>query len=261
PGMNNRDVQLDKKLYDKKSVAGNALLTFVITEGIEAEALKILMNSIYDQCMPGFKILMHSGYERSCDKMGLNKENLEFRDKIDFHQIRTKYIMMADSDIIFSKNSIRMMINALLRDPSIDFVTAPLKRYEDGQLYATMQETAFTIRQCMKGGKSKYNKLDHLLGNKIFRRNVFLKILEGNQLQDGESAFDYGKLKYRKIANAYMILTGNSKEMTNEDQTLFFRSCIKLKMIQKKCEDSLLEFIKRHFTKDDIRRLLKREIV
>ncbi|MDO5415007.1 MAG: glycosyltransferase family 2 protein [Bacillota bacterium] len=215
----NRDLQLEKDLYDKASIKDNAMLTFILPENLKDDEENAVLQNIYEQGMPSFKVTMAG----------------------DNVQIDTPYVMPVNKDILFSKNSIRIMINTLIKNDKLEFVSAPLNKYENGGLVPTTQQAAFTIMQCLKNNRSRHNRMDDISGNKIF---VADKYKVDNPYDD---------LTYKKIYNASMILKG-------EDNKSNIGLGVRFKLLQRKLEIKAMNYIKNRYTKEDIKRVLRREI-
>ena len=245
----NRDLQLEKDIYDSQKLIDNALLTFVINSNVSEDNISLLINSIYDQAMPSFKVILPI----SCREMIMNKklyrDNMFFEDVHSIKNIDTNFVMYVDERFVFSKNSIRIMINSMLNNDDVDFTTAPIKTLREGNLLDTEQVAAFTALQCINNTPTKYNELDYYIGNKIFRIDRIADDFLSND------TFEYGNLSYKKLHNAYMIAIGNLEKKRGKCLSGFG---ISLKSKQKSIEDKLIEMVKNHFTKEDLRKVIKR---
>ena len=254
----NPDLQLEKSLFTRDGVIENALLSVIITEnyaGDTCDNINELLQSLYDQCMPSFIIFIDESLKKYIEKTYLSMPNLFFVDDAGNTDISTEFVMYADFRILQSKNSLKMMVNSLLANEELDYVTAPIKVYRENELIYSIQETAFTVYQILKKvnrKRTKADRLDYMIGNKIFRTSS-IKLY---------SIFDflYKELNYKKIINAAMIVHNDDSFIKKGCKNPPGKLYILGKMLQKKGEDYLIEFIKHHFTKDDIKRILKKDI-
>lgn len=242
-GMN-PDLQLEKKLYSKADVLENAVLTFVIRNGLERSELSQLLQSIYNQSMPMFRIIMDEAYQEMIPE-DMRKENIIFSQKCDIAEGQTEFVMITDAHILSSKNAIRLMVNALLKDKNLDFATIPMVQYIEGQYYGTLQETAFTAIQCIKNKKSKYDRLDEMIGNKVFRKDKIGAL---------------SKLKQKKVSNSHMICTCDLRELMPDDNKMLESARVRIKKKQKDMENIVISYIKNRYTKADVKKFLRKEI-
>lgn len=255
----NRDLQLEKGLYTKTAVTQEALLTFVIPQGIEKKDLQMLLDSIYDQCMPGFRVLLHEQYRKFVPEQFLN-ENLFFSSACNLAEVKTDFVMFADANILFSKNSIRMMVDTLMKNERADFVTAPLKVYADGTYRGTLQESAFTVMQCLKSKHNRYDLLDAIWGNKIFRTKSLQSLdVAGDKFYGSLLSF-CSKLQGRKLYNAHMIATCDIRALDSGGKKRIPLVAARLKSVQKRLEDAIISYVKNRYTKEDVRKFIKKEI-
>ena len=191
-------------------------------------------------------------------------ENLFFSPACNLTEVKTDFVLFADAKILFSKNSIRMMVDRLMKEEQADFVTAPLKSYIDGTYCGTLQESAFTAMQCLKNKRSRYDRLDAIWGNKIFRTKSLQSPDVAADKPDGGFYSSLpaicAKLQGRKIYNAHMIATCDPGKLNVGGQRRISFLAAKRKSIQKKLEDALIAYVKNRYTKEDIRKLIKKEI-
>ena len=248
----NLDLQLEKHIFDNKDAKANALLTIIINSNIPKEKLPFVINNIYNQSMPFFNIVMLDKYREAIVKENLYKENMIFVEHIDASVINTEFVMFADGRFLYSKNSIKSMINYMIKDNRIDFTTVPIKIIKDGELFDTEQTAAFTMLQCVNNNLKKYNKIDLFIGNKIFRNN---KIDNRIKLDD---KFEYGDMCYKKIYNAYFIAVDDALLEYDKAGLLPSSFSIKIKCKQKRLEDQFIDIVKTYFTKEDIKRIIKK---
>ncbi len=257
--MMNCDLQLEKDLYTKTAVTQEALLTFVIPQRIEKNDLQMLLDSIYDQCMPSFRVLLHEQYREFVPGQFLN-ENLFFSSTCNLAEIKTDFVMFANANILFSKNSIRMMVDTLMKNERVDFVTAPLKVYADGTYRGTLQESAFTVMQCLKSKHSRYDLLDAIWGNKIFRTKSLQSLDAVSDKFYGSLLSFCSKLQGKKLYNAHMIATCDIRLLDAGGQKRISLVAARLKSVQKRIEDALISYVKNRYTKEDIMKFIKKEI-
>lgn len=93
-----------------------------------------------------------------------------------------------------------------------------------------------------------------MAGNKIIRKNAV------DNVSDDFRNFDYGELKYKKIYNAHMIFTGDLEKRYENAEKMPAKFLVSVKRSQKVVEDKIIDYLKTHYTKEDIKRILKRDI-
>lgn len=242
----NRDLQLEKNIFDKNTAAKEALLTFVIPQGMSNEKLGLILNSIYDQSMPSFRVAVPEEYQNQIISTKQQKPNMFFTKESNLENIDTELVMFSSAGFLISKNAVRFMVEALLKDSSINYASVPLKSY-DGCMYSgTVQECAFTVIQCLKNKITKYDILDRMRGNKVFRTAIANNALES--------------LNKKKVFNANMIVLIDHMKSQSYLESQKVSVGIKIKRIQKTFEDKVVDHIKNHYTKDDIKRLIRKGI-
>ena len=253
----NLDLQLEKNLFSKEQIREEALLTVVVDKKrqalVKASNINVFLKSLYDQCMPSFLVIIDRVLEDELDKEYLQMPNLSFKEEVSNYEAETPLVMYADTRILHSTNSIKMIVSALLINDKLDYATAPTKVFKGDALCHSVQELAFTVCQVLRKGKQnkrvKADILDSLLGNKIFRTSIASTALVS---LDGLNA--------KKLINASMIVRGDDsfiiKECANAPSTAY----ISVKKNQKIIEDKIVSWVKKHFTKEDVKRLLRRDI-
>lgn len=174
------------------------------------------------------------------------KGNMSFSETCDVTEVSTDYVMLLTEYYILSKNAVRFMIEALMKNQNMDCASVPLKLYNGHEYLGTAQECAFTTLQCLKSKRTKYDELDKMHGNKVFRKNFAHNDLE--------------TLRKKKIYNANIIVFENSDQIQTSVNNQKHSSKIKLKMLQKKIEDKVINYIKNQYTKDDIKKFIRKEI-
>lgn len=242
----NKDLQLEKNIFNTESAGKEALLTFVVPSNMNNDALRLTLSSIYEQSMPSFRVLIPNEYKEYITLTNMFKGNMTFSETCDVTEVATDYVMFLTEYYILSKNAVRFMIEALMKNQNIDYVSVPLKLYNGHEYLGTAQECAFTTLQCLKSKRTKYDELDKMHGNKVFRKDIAHNDLE--------------TLKKKKIYNANIIIFENSDQMQTSVNSQKHSSKIKLKMLQKNIEDKAINYVKNQYTKDDIKKLIRKEI-
>lgn len=102
----NSDLQLEKLIFSEVAVTENSILTFVVPGRLTSKQVKLIMNNIYDQAMPFFKVAVPSEYKTILQKNNLDKHNVIYAEKFCKDDLDTEFVMFVDPEILFSKNSI-----------------------------------------------------------------------------------------------------------------------------------------------------------
>lgn len=244
----NRDLILEKGIFNKREAMENALLTFVIKDDMSDEEFFRAINSIYRQAMPLFVVLADQRYSNLLEENGIKYENIILKDKPSAYDVRTEYVAFVEPDIVYSRNSIKTMLNALLADEANDFASVPLRLLKGNRFESTSQNAAFCVMQTMKNNPSAYNDLDFFKGNKLMKKSLAESVWD-------EERFPYGDHRFKKLINVNMVMMPDSRRL-EESCRGGFRAKIKGKQVQ--VEHSFISLIKKHFTKEDVKKVFKK---
>lgn len=191
-----RDINLEEGIKSQKEIALNPLVSVIITSNLAGERLKNFMDSLYNQLFPFFEVYINNKNYKTTDAI-INAQNLHILDeenetefiKNAIKKSKGKYLVFAKDHILYSKNTLRNMVNIMQERDDLDFATTLIKYY-DGNSRITIPRINGQYNMFSKiSRKSRVNFTNSYLSNKLLRKTSISK----------------NNMKYIKIRRGSMI--------------------------------------------------------
>lgn len=191
-----RDINLEEGIKSQEEIALNPLISVIITSNLAGERLKNFMDSLYNQLFPFFEVYINNNNYKTADAI-TNTQNIHILDeeneaefiKNAIKKSKGEYLIFAKDQILYSKNTLRNMVNIMQERDDLDFASTLIKYY-DGNSRITIPRINGQYNMFSKiSRKSRINFTNSYLSNKLLRKTSISK----------------NNMKYIKIRRGSMI--------------------------------------------------------
>lgn len=256
--IKNKDLKLDKGFASCKDMAENPDVSIIINGRFDGEKLRLVIGSIYSQAFTRFEVLIDEKEAELLPDIYKDKINLRIikGDKpyvnLAIEQSLGKYILIFDKFAMLTKNSLKLMVAKLEAKPDLSFVSMLMKSF-DGKQYESIPvlSAAFAYG---KNGHRRAGKLalcDNIFSNKLFRRSV----LESFEFTD-DRIYNTKKLcsnlSCERLRKGVMITDMKEDDFIGSMNRRPSRLAVNLGYAQNRFFDTVINWMKRHITREDI---------
>lgn len=263
------DIAFSKGFLNMSSIAADPTVSIILSADVSDEKCDMILGSIYNQLFPMFEVIVTEEIYKNLPEIYRNKLNLravanpEYSGTAAFKNMafgdsKGEFIIFIDDFVMFTKNSLKNMVNRLLKSEELEFVAMLLKNY-DGKNFTQIPclSAAYGYAGRGKRGYSRLTECDVFISNKLFRKNA---------LQDftfsAESAEDvkklYKTLVFEKIRKGVMITDMTQQSILEKTDNNMSAFRIKMGYTKNEIIRKFIERLKRHITKEDINRIKKK---
>lgn len=191
-----RDINLEEGIKSQEEIALNPLISVIITSNLAGKRLKNFMDSLYNQLFSFFEVYINNNNYKTADAI-TNIQNIHILDeeneaefiKNAIKKSKGKYLIFAKDQILYSKNTLKNMVNIMQERDDLDFATTLIKYY-DGNSRITIPRINGQYNIFSKTSRiNRVNFTNSYVSNKLLRKTSISK----------------NNMKYIKIRRGSMI--------------------------------------------------------
>ncbi len=249
----NKDICLEEGIKPLEEVIKEPILSVFISDNIRAEALKLVLGSLYNQIMPNFEIIISQKLMDEVTDEYSGKTNIRIE-----KEAKGKYVIFVQEPVIFTKHSLKKMVDRLEENKGLDFVTMLVKRF-DGIDYSHIKSMIASYGY-FKRVISKPNKLtflDTMISNKMMRKESLENKIAIDQIPENLDNL-YRNLKFEKLKKGMILTSLSEEEIISKAKTKPSRVNVFIHYEKNKIIGSIIERLKRHLTREDINKIRKK---
>ncbi|MCO7123763.1 glycosyltransferase [Ihubacter massiliensis] len=225
-----KDLRLERGLMTIEELTEEPLVSFAVLESISKNRAGLILQGIYNQCVPAFEVLVHESLLESLPERFQNMANLHILTE-NSHSAKMEalkkakgaFLSFVEEDIFFSINNMRTMAEMLIDDPAADAVSLSVKYIKNGSIEGIpCLDFVFSRRAEDLRDTADFNRLNWMFTNKLFR----VAAIKNQEITFSDDSFSdmmklYDQLNIIKNYQEFML--------TYEvDETLILQKCGRL---------------------------------
>lgn len=255
-----QDLELEKGFMPQEELAETPLVSIMVSKGIPVERLGMVLGSIYNQQLPRFEVLVSEETARSIEEFYKDKANFRVicGEEHFLEEAKGKYVLIFDEFAMFTKNSLKLMVEKLESKKGLGFAAMLMKRF-DGEKYAPIPVLSASYGYTTRG-KTRFTKLteyDGFFSNKLFRKSA----LEGFKFSANPSEDMmrlYRNLSFEKIRKGVMITDDSRANLLQTAKQEGLGASVRWRHAGNEAITHMLQNLKRHITREDIDRFRRK---
>ena len=249
----NPDLELDKGFMTAEDMADDPVVSVILWPRESGTDLSMAVQALYNQSFPRFEVITRKDlriplYEKMPNFRALDRAG-SFDELI--AEARGRYILILDSDVMCSKNSLRNMAGRMEKDRRLDFVTM-LMRTWDGVIIRTIPviDAGYGFSARKKKGDKLLSCWDLFMANKLFRK-------EAVDWQAPDMAKIRKALNYANLRKGAMVTTLDEADLESLAGKEPPAAAVKLMGLGNRLAAGALRCAKRRVTREDIQKIKK----
>lgn len=249
----NPDLELDKGFMTAEDMADDPVVSVILWPRESGTDLSMAVQALYNQSFPRFEVIARKDlriklYEKMPNFRALDRAG-SFDELI--AEARGRYILILDSDVMCSKNSLRNMAGRMEKDRRLDFVTM-LMRTWDGVTIRPIPviDAGYGFSARKKKGDKLLSCWDLFMANKLFRK-------EAVDWQAPDMAKIRKALNYANLRKGAMVTTLDEADLESLAGKEPPAAAVKLMGLGNRLAAGALRCAKRRVTREDIQKIKK----
>lgn len=249
----NPDLELDKGFMTAEDMADDPVVSVILWPRESGTDLSMAVQALYNQSFPRFEVITRKDlriplYEKMPNFRALDRAG-SFDELI--AEARGRYILILDSDVMCSKNSLRNMAGRMEKDRRLDFVTM-LMRTWDGVTIRPIPviDAGYGFSARKKKGDKLLSCWDLFMANKLFRK-------EAVDWQAPDMAKIRKALNYANLRKGAMVTTLDEADLESLAGKEPPAAAVKLMGLGNRLAAGALRCAKRRVTREDIQKIKK----
>ena len=249
----NPDLELDKGFMTAEDMADDPVVSVILWPRESGTDLSMAVQALYNQSFPRFEVIARKDlriklYEKMPNFRALDRAG-SFDELI--AEARGRYILILDSDVMCSKNSLRNMAGRMEKDRRLDFVTM-LMRTWDGVTIRPIPviDAGYGFSARKKKGDKLLSCWDLFMANKLFRK-------EAVDWQAPDMAKIRKALNYANLRKGAMVTTLDEADLEYLAGKEPPAAAVKLMGLGNRLAAGALRCAKRRVTREDIQKIKK----
>ena len=249
-----KDLELEKGFMTAEDMAKNPIVSVIIWPKESGTDLSMAVQALYNQSFPRFEVITEKDLRIPFCKNMSNFMALDGDESLDelVAAAKGRYILILDSNVMCTKNSLRNMAEKLEKDRSIDFVSMMMRTW-DGESITDIPviDAGYGFLSRKKKGEKLLSAWDMLTANKLFRKTA----IAGRCLNMAtvRKALNYANL--RKGAMLTVLSETDLQSMAGKKPPA---SAIGLMRLKNRMAAGALRLAKRCITREDIKKIKKK---
>lgn len=249
-----KDLELENGFMTAEDMAKTPIVSVIIWPKEGGLDLSMAVQALYNQSFPRFEIITQRDMKLSSYEKMLNFRVSNRTGNLDelMADAKGRYILILDSDVMCTKNSLRNMAEKLEKDRSIDFVSMMMRTW-DGESITDIPviDAGYGFLSRKKKGEKLLSAWDMLTANKLFRKTA----IAGRCLNMAtvRKALNYANL--RKGAMLTVLSETDLQSMAGKKPPA---SAIGLMRLKNRMAAGALRLAKRCITREDIKKIKKK---
>ena len=249
----NPDLELDKGFMTAEDMADDPVVSVILWPRESGTDLSMAVQALYNQSFPRFEVITRKDlriplYEKMPNFRALDRAG-SFDELI--AEARGRYILILDSDVMCSKNSLRNMAGRMEKNRRLDFVTM-LMRTWDGVTIRPIPviDVGYGFSSRKKKGDKLLSCWDLFMANKLFRK-------EAVDWQAPDMAKIRKALNYANLRKGAMVTTLDEADLESLAGKEPPAAAVKLMELGNRLAAGSLRCAKRRVTREDIQKIKK----
>lgn len=249
----NPDLELDKGFMTAEDMADDPVVSVILWPRESGTDLSMAVQALYNQSFPRFEVIARKDlriklYEKMPNFRALDRAG-SFDELI--AEARGRYILILDSDVMCSKNSLRNMAGRMEKNRRLDFVTM-LMRTWDGVTIRPIPviDAGYGFSARKKKGDKLLSCWDLFMANKLFRK-------EAVDWQAPDMAKIRKALNYANLRKGAMVTTLDEADLESLAGKEPPAAAVKLMGLGNRLAAGALRCAKRRVTREDIQKIKK----
>lgn len=249
----NPDLELDKGFMTAEDMADDPVVSVILWPRESGTDLSMAVQALYNQSFPRFEVITRKDlriplYEKMPNFKALDRAG-SFDELI--AEARGRYILILDSDVMCSKNSLRNMAGRMEKDRRLDFVTM-LMRTWDGVTIRPIPviDAGYGFSARKKKGDKLLSCWDLFMANKLFRKETV-------DWQAPDMAKIRKALNYANLRKGAMVTTLDEADLESLAGKEPLAAAVKLMGLGNRLAAGALRCAKRRVTREDIKKIKK----
>ena len=249
----NPDLELDKGFMTAEDMADDPVVSVILWPRESGTDLSMAVQALYNQSFPRFEVITRKDlriplYEKMPNFKALDRAG-SFDELI--AEARGRYILILDSDVMCSKNSLRNMAGRMEKNRRLDFVTM-LMRTWDGVTIRPIPviDAGYGFSARKKKGDKLLSCWDLFMANKLFRKETV-------DWQAPDMAKIRKALNYANLRKGAMVTTLDEADLESLAGKEPPAAAVKLMGLGNRLAAGALRCAKRRVTREDIQKIKK----